>query len=162
MSLAQRVRDYRYAKGWGPDELASRASISRTALYQIESGRTEHPRAATVRRIAEALNITTETLLGPNLGVVGVAGWPDLESHHGPGSLVVAPVSPYGSRADLDGLSSSMRVRFDASASSYRDRERELDRKFHEILASPIGEGFARIIEDAHHFLPRSLAESGR
>ena len=24
MSLAQRVRDYRYSKGWGPDELASR------------------------------------------------------------------------------------------------------------------------------------------
>ena len=44
MSLAQRVRDYRYSKGWGPDELAGRAAISRTALYQIESGKTELPR----------------------------------------------------------------------------------------------------------------------
>ena len=44
MTLAQRVKDCRYAKGWGPDELASRAAISRTALYQIESGKTEHPR----------------------------------------------------------------------------------------------------------------------
>lgn len=32
MSLAQRVRDIRYAKGWGPDELANLAEISRTAL----------------------------------------------------------------------------------------------------------------------------------
>ena len=32
MALAQRVRDIRYAKGWGPDELANRAEISRTAL----------------------------------------------------------------------------------------------------------------------------------
>src|SRR3954469_2289942 len=64
MSLAQRVRDYRYSKGWGPDELASRAAISRTALYQIESGKTELPRAGTLRRIAIALEVPMETLLG--------------------------------------------------------------------------------------------------
>ena len=64
MSLAQRVRDYRYSKGWGPDELASRAAISRTALYQIESGKTELPRAGTLRRIALALDVSMETLLG--------------------------------------------------------------------------------------------------
>ena len=64
MSLAQRVRDYRYSKGWGPDELANRAEISRTALYQIESGKTELPRAGTLRRIALALDVSMETLLG--------------------------------------------------------------------------------------------------
>src|SRR3954451_4488403 len=64
MSLAQRVRDFRYTKGWGPDELASRASISRTALYQIESGKTELPRAGTLRRIALALEVSMESLLG--------------------------------------------------------------------------------------------------
>src|SRR5881275_2919446 len=64
MSLAQRVRDYRYSKGWGPDELASRAAISRTALYQIESGKTELPRAGTLRRIALALDVSMECLLG--------------------------------------------------------------------------------------------------
>src|SRR3982751_718890 len=64
MSLAQRVRDCRYSKGWGPDELASRASISRTALYQIESGKTELPRAGTLRRIALALEVSMESLLG--------------------------------------------------------------------------------------------------
>src|SRR5262245_27596224 len=64
MSLAQRVRDFRYSKGWGPDELASRAAISRTALYQIESGKTELPRAGTLRRIALALEVSMESLLG--------------------------------------------------------------------------------------------------
>src|SRR4029453_14943688 len=58
------VRDFRYTKGWGPDELASRAAISRTALYQIESGKTELPRAGTLRRIAMALEVSMDTLLG--------------------------------------------------------------------------------------------------
>src|SRR3954463_8114986 len=64
MTLAKRVRDCRYAKGWGPDELAGRAEISRTALYQIESGKTELPRAGTLRRIAIALDVSMEHLLG--------------------------------------------------------------------------------------------------
>src|SRR5579863_8390732 len=64
MSLAQRVREFRYSKGWGPDELASRAAISRTALYQIESGKTELPRAGTLRRIAIALEVSMDSLLG--------------------------------------------------------------------------------------------------
>src|SRR3954470_10073771 len=72
MTLAKRIRDYRYIKGWGPDELAARASISRTALYQIESGKTELPRAATLRRIAEALEIPTDALLGPQMGIMGL------------------------------------------------------------------------------------------
>src|SRR5215831_16140656 len=67
MSLAQRVRDFRYSKGWGPDELASRAEISRTALYQIESGKTGLPRAGTLRRIALALEVPMEDLLGSDV-----------------------------------------------------------------------------------------------
>ena len=63
MSIAQRVRDMRYVKGWGPDELANRAEISRTALYQIENGKTGLPRAATLRRIAVALEVPLENLL---------------------------------------------------------------------------------------------------
>src|ERR1700722_1189380 len=64
MSLSQRVGDCRYSKGWGPDELANRAEISRTALYQIESGKTGLPRAGTLRRIAVALEVPMEDLLG--------------------------------------------------------------------------------------------------
>src|SRR4051812_675967 len=64
MTLAKRIRDCRYAKGWGPDELALRAEISRTALYQIERGKTETPRAGTLRRIARALDVSIDALLG--------------------------------------------------------------------------------------------------
>lgn len=61
--LARKIRDLRYAKGWGAFDLANRASISRTALYQIESGRTELPRAGTLKRIALALGTSPEDLL---------------------------------------------------------------------------------------------------
>ena len=153
MTLAQRVRDQRYAKGWGPDELANRASISRTALYQIESGKTEQPRAATVRRIAEALSIPTEALLGPNLGVVAVS-WPGADGAGSP--EVNHPI--HGLDADHQ---SSYRFRFDAALNpSLRDRD--LERKLHELLNSPLGEGVARILEESHRFLPRAMVETGR
>jgi transcriptional regulator with XRE-family HTH domain len=142
MTLAQRVRDQRYAKGWGPDELASRAAISRTALYQIESGKTEQPRAATLRRIAQALEIPTETLLGPHLGVVSV-GWSANEA-----ALAV--------RNDLSGSPARFRI----EESSAPVRTGEIDRKFHELLASPLGEGLARIVEESYRILPRQVAET--
>src|SRR5271167_4579189 len=63
MNLSRRIRDLRYAKGWGPDELASRAKISRTALYQIERGNTSKPQAGTLRRISRALGVPLEVLL---------------------------------------------------------------------------------------------------
>jgi transcriptional regulator with XRE-family HTH domain len=142
MTLAQRVRDQRYAKGWGPDELASRASISRTALYQIESGKTEQPRAATLRRIAQALDIPTEALLGPHLGIVSL-GWTNPEPAQGPRVVEQHP--------------GAVRFRLEESASTSRNGD--LDRKFREILASPLGEGVARIVEETHRFLPHAFAE---
>src|SRR5262249_20684803 len=63
MNLSRRIRDLRYAKGWGPDELASRDKISRTALYQIERGNTSKPQAGTLRRISRALGVPLEVLL---------------------------------------------------------------------------------------------------
>ena len=65
MDLSRRIRDLRYAKGWGPDELANRAKISRTALYQIERGNTSKPQAGTLRRISRALGVPLEILLEP-------------------------------------------------------------------------------------------------
>ncbi len=140
MTLAQRVRDQRYAKGWGPDELASRASISRTALYQIESGKTEQPRAATLRRIAQALDIPTEALLGPHLGIVSL-GWTNSEP------------PPQGQRIG-EPYAGPARIRLDEVALNG-----DLDRKFHEILASPLGEGVARIVEETYRILPHASAD---
>ena len=73
MDLSRRIRDLRYAKGWGPDELASRAKISRTALYQIERGSTTKPQAGTLRRISRALGVPLEVLLTSASDSVGVA-----------------------------------------------------------------------------------------
>jgi transcriptional regulator with XRE-family HTH domain len=155
MTLAQRVRDHRYAKGWGPDELASRASISRTALYQIESGKTEQPRAGTLRRIAEALSISTETLLGQQngLGTVTV-----------PWSTPIDAASYSLTRPIAEGRDESESIRLSSLGQPslgagwmMTTRERDLERKFNELLRSPLGEGLARIIEESHRMLPSRI-----
>ncbi len=143
MTLAQKVRDGRYAKGWGPDELASRAAISRTALYQIESGKTEQPRAGTLRRIAQALEIPTETLLGAHLGMIA-------------GAATHWTIPPDPHRIAGDDAQVAHRFRVD----EVPEREVDLDRKFRELLASPLGEGVARIVEESHRILPRTLVDS--
>jgi len=165
MSLAQRVRDYRYSKGWGPDELANRAAISRTALYQIESGKTELPRAGTLRRIALALDVSMEILLGhgdvspagsaPVAGrrVRGNAEW--LPSEGGP--LAVPGQRASATIENLDGsrFGVESQPHMTVAAESYPPtRERELAWKLHELLASPLGEGIARIVEESYRMLP--------
>jgi transcriptional regulator with XRE-family HTH domain len=120
MNLARRIRDLRYAKGWGPDDLAGKAKISKTALYQIESGRTEMPRAATLRRLARALNVAPEKLI-EDMAVPPAATVPELPSRVGPP---------------------------EASLRAF-----ELERKFRELLASPLGEGLARIVEESYRLL---------
>lgn len=144
MTLAKRIRDCRYAKGWGPDELASRAEISRTALYQIECGKTETPRASTLRRIAKALDTSIDALMGQD----------DWDRQPGQPRLQQDAARP---RID----SSAMSLDFDRPRANYfvphptaLGRDRDLERKLHELLASPLGEGVARIVEETHRLLP--------
>ncbi len=155
MNLAKRIRDCRYAKGWGPDELASRAAISRTALYQIECGKTETPRAGTLRRIARALDVSIEVLLGN-------AEW-DLESATSP--VEEAYREPSFGRSDSPmGESPAHGSRggphFASRGAGPAARHPDLDRKFHELLASPLGEGVARIVEESHRLLPSAVGAS--
>jgi transcriptional regulator with XRE-family HTH domain len=173
MSLAQKVRDFRYSKGWGPDELANRAEISRTALYQIESGKTGLPRAGTLRRIAVALEVPMEDLLGEEaaaLGVHAVAERPDVPRRsRGIADWVTSegvPLSmPSGSNfrpltaVGSDDLHFKMDSGFSTKAVGHDSmyfREGELMSKLHELLHSPLGEGVARIVEEFHSLLPRS------
>lgn len=65
MAIAEIVRSLRYAKGWGPRELAEAAGVSRTSLFQIESGLTLRPRASTVKRLADALGVAVDRLFDP-------------------------------------------------------------------------------------------------
>jgi transcriptional regulator with XRE-family HTH domain len=128
MDLSKRIRNLRYAKGWGPDELASRARISRTALYQIERGNTTKPQAGTLRRISRALGVPLDALLE-------TAPMPaDIPAGAAPGS--VAP----GSAA--------------APRNQSSDRADELMEKFRLLLASPLAEGVARIVEESFRLLP--------
>jgi transcriptional regulator with XRE-family HTH domain len=172
MSLAQRVRDIRYAKGWGPDELANRAEISRTALYQIESGKTGLPRAGTLRRIAVALDVPMEDLLGfegeadaapSHLERAGLGrprvlhDWAPAEG--GPlalpaiggvraASLATVQESRFSVEADIP-------VRSNGHEAMYL-REGELMSKLHDLLHSSMGNGVVRILEELHGMLPRS------
>jgi transcriptional regulator with XRE-family HTH domain len=185
ISLAQRVRDFRYSKGWGPDELASRAEISRTALYQIESGKTGLPRAGTLRRIAVALDVSMDELLGhvevPRHGYShsrasaeyatstgrarDLAEW--IPSEGGPLALPSHPSfpghSPLGSREETRsdearsaGEPATPRFRASAAPEMLVTREGELISKFREVLHSPLGPGIARIVDELHLMLPRA------
>jgi transcriptional regulator with XRE-family HTH domain len=142
MTLAKRIRDSRYAKGWGPDELASRAEISRTALYQIESGKTETPRAGTLRRIAKALGVTTDALLGNEPLTLGILRGE--EPSPGAGREVAA--------LERKEAAVVANPQFGSWLSAVRSRD--LERKLHMLLDSPLGEGVARIIEESYRLLP--------
>src|SRR5262249_34809810 len=129
MTLSRRIRDFRYAKGWGPDELASRAKISRTALYQIERGSTSKPQAGTLRRISRALGVPLEELLSP----MPISG-ESTESH------TPTPMAPPAGPA--------------LARTPSADRAEELLEKFRVLLASPLAEGVARIVEESFRLLP--------
>ncbi len=134
MNLAKRIRDLRYSKGWGPDELANRAKISRTALYQIERGNTSKPQAGTLRRISRALGVPLEILLDST--PVLAEQMPTSEGPGEGGSYAHAMIS--GS--------------LERSLSS--DRADELIEKFRMLLSSPLADGIARIVEESFRLLP--------
>jgi transcriptional regulator with XRE-family HTH domain len=134
MNLAKRIRDLRYSKGWGPDELANRAKISRTALYQIERGNTSKPQAGTLRRISRALGVQLELLLDST----------PVHAEQMPSSEGVAEGGP---------LSHSM-ISGGADRTFSSDRGEELIEKFRMLLASPLADGIARIVEESFRLLP--------
>ena len=133
MNLAKRIRDLRYSKGWGPDELANRAKISRTALYQIERGNTSKPQAGTLRRISRALGVPLEILLDSTS--ILAEGMPSSE-----GPSEVGTFTHMASGVAERSLSS--------------DRADELIEKFRMLLASPLADGVARIVEESFRLLP--------
>ncbi|REJ94083.1 MAG: XRE family transcriptional regulator [Planctomycetota bacterium] len=63
--LADRIRTECVRQGRDICEVADRAGISRTTLYNLDRGRTGRPRTKTLKRIAEALEIPVEQLLCP-------------------------------------------------------------------------------------------------
>jgi len=185
ISLAQRVRDFRYSKGWGPDELASRAEISRTALYQIESGKTGLPRAGTLRRIAVALDVSMDDLLGhaeaaphPQNNGTGDHGLANsrlrdfgswMPEEGGPLSFAAthshATAHPHfpglgENRNDEPRLGVDPQRRPINGFDMLLVREGELMSKLHELLHSPLGAGIARILDDLHQLVVKAKSLS--
>jgi len=134
MNLAKRIRDLRYSKGWGPDELANRAKISRTALYQIERGNTSKPQAGTLRRISRALGVPLEILLDS--------------------TPVLSDQMPSSEGSTEGGSYSHAMINVGLERSLSSDRADELIEKFRMLLGSPLADGIARIVEESFRLLP--------
>jgi transcriptional regulator with XRE-family HTH domain len=135
MNVAHQIRQLRYSKGWSPDDLAARAQISRTALYQIENGKTGLPRAATLRRLAEALGVEPEKLVMVQ------------ETNHQNQAASLAQ------RTNLrDGTPSRLDQK-DSDADGWL-RELDLERKYRVLLRSPLRDAMVRIVEASFQLLP--------
>jgi transcriptional regulator with XRE-family HTH domain len=139
MNVAHQIRQLRYSKGWSPDDLAGRAHISRTALYQIENGKTGLPRAATLRRIAEALGVEPENLI----------------------SAKEAELTPPIERGDGSETHSSRQnpQPSDPQGQGWL-RELELERKYRVLLRSPLRDAMIRIVEASYQLLPPETREA--
>lgn len=62
--IGSRIRAARERYGMSQAELARRISISKTAMNDLEQGRTANPGVLHVIAIAEALRLSVDTLLG--------------------------------------------------------------------------------------------------
>lgn len=64
-SLGQRVRRYRETQGYTLSELAKLSGVSRSYLYQVESGESS-PTEEKLNALAKALGVSVPDLLGIN------------------------------------------------------------------------------------------------
>jgi transcriptional regulator with XRE-family HTH domain len=63
-TLGERIRKAREYCGMSQSELARRIKVSKQALYQMESGKTEDPGALKIKAIAVVLRVNANYLLG--------------------------------------------------------------------------------------------------
>lgn len=63
IDTGERIRELRKARGLNQDQLAELASLNRVTVAKYEAGRVE-PGAHALVRIADALEVTTDALLG--------------------------------------------------------------------------------------------------
>lgn len=63
MTLGERLKAARTARGWSYDKLARMAEVAKGTVVEIERGRS--PRIDTLRRIADALGVSLDDLCPP-------------------------------------------------------------------------------------------------
>lgn len=61
--LSAQLQSFRVRKGWNMDQLAATAGVSRTTVYHLERGDIANPRAATLYKLAVALDIDPQELI---------------------------------------------------------------------------------------------------
>ena len=64
MSLGQRIRTLREQKGWSVRELSRRANVRQATLSEIENGKRRDMTTETAKRIALALGVGVDFLIG--------------------------------------------------------------------------------------------------
>jgi len=70
MTLGEKVKALREARGWSQAELARRARVRQALLSELESGRKEDTTGSVLRRLARALYISVDYLLSTYNGTV--------------------------------------------------------------------------------------------
>jgi transcriptional regulator with XRE-family HTH domain len=78
----ERLRTARETRGLNQGELAVRAGLQPSAISHFETG-TRKPSFDNLRRLADALNATTDYLLGRVSDLTGLAGADQLNRHYG-------------------------------------------------------------------------------
>ena len=63
-SHLKNLKKLRHKKGWSQEKLAREAGISYQTLIKIERGYTENPKLQTLIKIAKALGVSLDKLVG--------------------------------------------------------------------------------------------------
>ena len=62
--LSENFKKYRKKKGWSQDKLAKLADVTHTTLVKIESGVNKNPTIQTLTKLADALEVSIDELVG--------------------------------------------------------------------------------------------------
>lgn len=65
-SIGRRIRAARFVRGMTMRALADESGVFYRTLMELENGKTQHPNARTVQRIAQALGVEVTALLVGN------------------------------------------------------------------------------------------------
>lgn len=74
LRTGEKIREIRMQRGYNQEQLAELANLNRVTIAKYESGKVE-PGAQALARIADALEVTVDALLGRDDSVVSTDPW---------------------------------------------------------------------------------------
>ena len=80
MTLGEKLKALREARGWSQHELAQRARVRQALVSELESGKKEDTTGSVFRRLARALHVSVDYLVGMYNGTVDPNVSPGKES----------------------------------------------------------------------------------